>query len=160
MRKIKEMLRLHFEVGLTNRQIARSLSVSHSTVNDLLGRFQVAGLNWPLPEDRDEATLEAELYSGNTGHDTGGPDWNQTHRELSRKGVTLLRLPPVRTEAPLHPGEQCTISQPVDGLTIAVGICGRLLGLAERLASTKAEPFLPTGAATVKEGPLDGPSQS
>jgi DNA-binding transcriptional regulator LsrR (DeoR family) len=49
VRKIKEMLRLHFEVGLTNRQIARSLSVSHSTVNDLLGRFQVAGLDWPLP---------------------------------------------------------------------------------------------------------------
>jgi hypothetical protein len=33
MRKIKEMLRLHFEVGLSNREIARSLSVSHSTVS-------------------------------------------------------------------------------------------------------------------------------
>jgi transposase len=94
VRKIKEMLRLHFEVGLTNRQIARSLSVSHSTVNDLLGRFQVAGLDWPLPEDLDEAALEAELYSGNTGKSRRRPepDWNQIHRELSRKGVTLQLL--------------------------------------------------------------------
>jgi len=94
MRKIKEMLRLHFEVGLSNREISRSLSVSHSTVNDLLGRFQVAGMAWPLPEDVDEAALEAVLYSGNTGKSRRRPepDWNQVHRELSRKGVTLQLL--------------------------------------------------------------------
>jgi len=94
MRKIKEMLRLHFEVGLSNREIARSLSVSHSTVSDLLGRFQVAGMAWPLPEDVDEAALEAVLYSGNTGKSRRRPepDWNQVHREFSRKGVTLQLL--------------------------------------------------------------------
>jgi len=68
--------------------------VSHSTVNDLLGRFQVAGLCWPLPPGLDEAALEVELYSGNTGKSRcrPGPDWNQIHRELSRKGGTLQLL--------------------------------------------------------------------
>lgn len=35
MRKIKEVLRLHWDLGLGNRAVARSLSVSHSTVIDL-----------------------------------------------------------------------------------------------------------------------------
>jgi len=94
MRKLKEMLRLHFEVGLSNRGIARSLSVSHSTVNDLLGRFRSAGMTWPLPGKVDEAVLQAVLYPGNTGkrRHRPEPDWSQVHRELSRKGVTLQLL--------------------------------------------------------------------
>ena len=94
MRKIKEMLRLHFEVGLSNREIARSLSVSHTTVSELLGRFHSAGMSWPLPEGIDEAALEAALYPGNTGKSRrrSEPDWVHIHRELSRKGVTLQLL--------------------------------------------------------------------
>jgi len=81
-------------VGPANRQIARSLAVSHSTVSDLLGRFQVAGFCWPLPPGLNEPALEVELYSGNTGKSRRHPepDWNRIHRELSRKGVTLQLL--------------------------------------------------------------------
>jgi len=94
MRKIKEMLRLHFEVGLSNREIGRSLSVSHTTISELLGRFQAAGMSWPLPEGIDEAALEAALYPGNTGKSRRRPepDWAHIHRELRRKGVTLQLL--------------------------------------------------------------------
>lgn len=94
MRKVREMLRLHFEMGASNREIARSLSVSHSTVNGLLGRFKSAGMSWPLPGEVDEAGLEAVLYPGNTGKSRRRPepDWNQVHRELSRKGITLQLL--------------------------------------------------------------------
>lgn len=94
MRKLKEMLRLHFEVGRSNREIARSLAVSHSTVNDLLGRLKVAGFGWPLPPDLDEPALEAALYTGNTGKSRRRPepDWSTVHKELSRKGVTLQLL--------------------------------------------------------------------
>ncbi|MGE5507003.1 MAG: helix-turn-helix domain-containing protein, partial [Chitinophagales bacterium] len=67
MRKIKEMLRLHDELGLKQREIARSLGISHSTVGDLLGRMRASGLAWPLPEDLDEAALEGMLYPGNAG---------------------------------------------------------------------------------------------
>ena len=62
MRKIKEVLRLKFELGFANRQIARSCKVSHSTVADYLQRAEAAGLNsWPLPVDLDETGLEARL---------------------------------------------------------------------------------------------------
>lgn len=64
MRKVKEILRLKWEIGLAARQIAHSLSISHSTVLDMLRRAERAGLTWPLP-DIDEATLEAQLYPGN-----------------------------------------------------------------------------------------------
>jgi len=86
MRKLKEMLRLHFEVGLSNRAIARSLSVSHSTVSDLLGRFRSAGMTWPLPGDVDEATLEAALYPGNTGRSRHRPEPDGTGSTGSSAG--------------------------------------------------------------------------
>jgi hypothetical protein len=54
MRKIKEILRLKFELGLGNRQIARSCSINHSTVADYLRRAVAANLNlrmdgWSAP---------------------------------------------------------------------------------------------------------------
>lgn len=41
MRKIDEILRLKFELQLTNRQIARSCKVSHSTVQEYLEQFAI-----------------------------------------------------------------------------------------------------------------------
>ena len=51
MRKIVEVLRLKWECGQTDRAIARSCSISHSTVSEYLRRAREAGLNWPLPAD-------------------------------------------------------------------------------------------------------------
>jgi len=62
MRKIKEALRLCWELGLSVRQTARSVGVAGSTVSDLLYRAKAAGLEWPLPESLDNQALEALLY--------------------------------------------------------------------------------------------------
>jgi len=51
MRKIKEVLRLKWERGLSNRQIAAACGVSRPTVSEYLRRLAEAGLSWPLPED-------------------------------------------------------------------------------------------------------------
>jgi transposase len=93
MRKIKEILRLKWDHGLAARQIAHSLSISHSTVLDLLGRFQQSGLPWPLPDIDDDA-LEAKLYPGNPAPAQKRPeaDMAYIHQELQRKGVTLQLL--------------------------------------------------------------------
>lgn len=93
MRKIKEILRLKWEVGLAARQIAHSLSISHSTVLDMLRRAERAGFTWPLP-DLDDATLETRLYPGNPdpARKRPEPDMAYIHRELRRKGVTLQLL--------------------------------------------------------------------
>ncbi|HZU28650.1 MAG TPA: IS21 family transposase [Bryobacteraceae bacterium] len=62
MRKIHEILRLHFEQKLGQRQIARSANVSQSTVHDYLVRAEHANLAWPLAEDWDETRLEVALF--------------------------------------------------------------------------------------------------
>ena len=86
MRKIKEVLRLKFELGLPNRQIARSCSINHSTVADYLNRAGAAGLNhWPLPADLDEAGLEARLFPARMtppSQPRQAVDWAAIHEEL------------------------------------------------------------------------------
>ena len=93
MRKVKEILRLKWDLGLGVRQIARSCSVSHSTVIEILTRAEAAGLSWPL-EDLDEAALEAKLYPAPPQAKDAKPmpDMEYTHNELRRQGVTLQLL--------------------------------------------------------------------
>jgi transposase len=95
MRKIKEVLRLKLEVGLSNRQIGRSCGVSRTVVAEYLGRFKAAGLSWPGAAELDDATLERKLYPP-TGalpaRERPVPEWSNVHRELHRKGVTLALL--------------------------------------------------------------------
>jgi hypothetical protein len=57
MRKIKEVLRLKFEGGLTYDAIGRSCNIGHTTVGEYLKRAQEAGLRWPLPADMDDNLL-------------------------------------------------------------------------------------------------------
>jgi len=52
MRKIREVLRLRFELGLGQRAIARACSISQSTVHDYLNRAAAAGVVWPLGSER------------------------------------------------------------------------------------------------------------
>ena len=60
MRKIREVLRLKFEVGLSARQIAVSVQVGRVTVGDYLNRFAASGLIWPC--SLSDAELEQQLF--------------------------------------------------------------------------------------------------
>src|SRR5436190_15842268 len=62
MRKIKEVLRLKHELGLGQRQTARSCSIGLGTVHDYLARAAEAGLTWPLPDGWDEDRIQAALF--------------------------------------------------------------------------------------------------
>jgi transposase len=95
MRKVREVLRLKFDGGQTNRRIARSCHISRPTVSDYLLRFEKAGLEWPAAAALDDATLEQKLFAPVPVAPIAGravPDWSQVHRELRRKGVTLTLL--------------------------------------------------------------------
>jgi len=95
MRKIKEVLRLKFDHQLSKRQIAQSCSIAHSTVSEYLRRFRQASLGWPLPEKIDDNQLEQLLFPRpqiGSPHRRSQPDWAYIHRELRRKGVTLMLL--------------------------------------------------------------------
>src|SRR5881409_2438440 len=54
MRKIREVLRLKLDLGLKDREIARSCSIPHSTVANYLDRAKDAGLGWPLLPEFDD----------------------------------------------------------------------------------------------------------
>lgn len=62
MRKIKEVMRLRFELHLGYQQIGRSCAIAVSTVHKYLKRAEEAGLSWPLPEGWDEARVEAAAF--------------------------------------------------------------------------------------------------
>lgn len=95
MRKIREVLRLKFECKLSNRKIATSTSIARSTVSDYIERMNAAGLHWPLPDDMDDAQLEQILFP-QVPHPQKAQrpplDFSKIHKELKRKGVTLMLL--------------------------------------------------------------------
>jgi transposase len=95
MRKVRDILRLSFEQGLSRRQIGASLGLPHTTVADHLRRAMDAGLSWPLPEGMSDTELEALLFAKEPVLPVDArpaPDWHYVHRELRRKGVTLMLL--------------------------------------------------------------------
>lgn len=57
MRKVREILRLHYEGKLRQREIARAANVSQSTVSTCISRAIRAQLSWPPPADWDEDRL-------------------------------------------------------------------------------------------------------
>jgi transposase len=95
MRKILEILRLHYNCNLSNREIATSCLVSRSTVSDYIHRAQAAELGWPLPADCDEERLEKLLFptcSGRPKTTAPMPDFAEMHERLRHKGMTLALL--------------------------------------------------------------------
>lgn len=95
MRKIREVLRLRWEHGLTHRQIATSCRIGQTSSREYVRRASDAGLRWPLPEDLTDGDLEQRLFPPPEtipSAERSLPDWDYVHRELRRKGVTLLLL--------------------------------------------------------------------
>jgi transposase len=95
MRKIREVLRLRFAQGLSQRAIGASVRLSTGAVNTYLNRARLAGLEWPLPDGLDDDHLEARLYPPPPAVATDQrpvPDWAVVHRELRRPNVTLALL--------------------------------------------------------------------
>ena len=94
MKKIREILRLKYEAGLSHRAIAGACKVSNSTVGEYLRRAEAAGVRWPLPEVGEEE-LYWKLFPEKeqpTEKRYPVPDWEETRKELRQKGVTLRLL--------------------------------------------------------------------
>jgi transposase len=96
MRQLRELFTLHFEQGLSQRQLARSLGVVRSTIERTLQRFALAELSWPLPVDLSDEQLEQLLYR-KLAHQRAAksvvrPNYAAAVIELARKGVTRQLL--------------------------------------------------------------------
>jgi transposase len=102
MRQIKEVLRLHHEAHLSERQIAHTCRVSRSTVQRYLERATAVNLGWPLPESLDDTQVERLLFpapppdaAAPEGRQPAKPqpDFAKVHQELkANKSVTLQLL--------------------------------------------------------------------
>ena len=97
MRKVKEVLRLRFELRFGQRQIARSCRMGLSTVHEYLERAEAAGVGWPLPEDWSEEELEAKLFgqqpvSPRAVKQRPQPDWKTIHEQLQQHRHLTLQL--------------------------------------------------------------------
>lgn len=96
MLKLKQLLRLHFELKLTNRQIANSLSLSVGVVNKYINRAINIKVPWPLPAELNEKKLASLLKTtpskANQSIGAEQIDFAKTHQELKLKGVTLQLL--------------------------------------------------------------------
>ncbi len=97
MRKIKEVLRLRFDLGLRQDQIARSCSIGQATVHRYLEKAAVAKPGWPLPGDFDDRRLDQLLFPARPLRTPSQPrpglDFDQLHAQLqTHKHLTLQLL--------------------------------------------------------------------
>ncbi len=92
--KIKEILRLRFAAGLSERNIARSCNVSRTTVSEYLSRASETGLTWPEAATLNEDELHARLFPLPAPKKASRPlpDWSYVRKEAARRGMTLLLL--------------------------------------------------------------------
>jgi len=95
MKKIREVIRLHWDRRASVREIAAACGIGRTTVGEYLHRAGAAGLSWPLPDELSDAELTRLLFprpkSGEPLRPM--PDWSLVQKELSRqKGMTLLLL--------------------------------------------------------------------
>ena len=94
MRKVKDILRLKFEAGLSHERIAAAVGLSKGAVTHYLQRAARAGVSWPIAPTLDDTALEALLFPPmpRARSSYAVPDFAVIHQELKRKGVTLQLL--------------------------------------------------------------------
>jgi transposase len=104
MRKIREVLRLTHELGLSVRQVSMATGVGKTAVGEFVARAKVIGITWPVPPEISDAELERRLFTPAGFHDgptRKAPNWAKVHEELKRRGVTRMILwEEHRAEAP------------------------------------------------------------
>ncbi len=96
MRKSKEILRMKWKLGFSDRQVAASLRIAHSTVGDYIKRAEQAGLDWAQVEKLGEVELKSKLFPQKKKKAKPNqrplPDWEKVDQELHRPGVTRKLL--------------------------------------------------------------------
>ncbi len=94
MRRIREIVRLKFELGLSDSEVARGAGVARSTVQDHLRRIAASGMRHEELLALDDAVLDERLFGPRQRRDMSRPlpDWENIERQLRGRGVTLRLL--------------------------------------------------------------------
>lgn len=95
MKQLQEIIRLKFDLKLSNRNIGRMLNVSPSTVSLYLSAFKRKGIAWdpnsPISQEELEKLLCPTKHLSSL-RELVVPDFEQIHLELKKKVVTLQLL--------------------------------------------------------------------
>ena len=99
MRKIREILRLGLQCGLSNREISRSCNVSRSTVGKYIDSAQKASMSYLDTTKMDNRQLK-EVFKQERARATSKPqpDWAYIHQEKKKKGINKTLIYLIRTE--------------------------------------------------------------
>lgn len=93
LRMIKDVLRLKWHGNLSHEQTAAALKISKGVVSKYVGLATAAGLDWETVQSWSEQQLATALQPRSAAAPSVVvPDWGRIHRELDRKGVTLMLL--------------------------------------------------------------------
>ncbi len=94
MRKVREILRLRWELKRSVRETATALGVSIGVVSGAVKRAERCGLDWAATVELSDGALEERLYGPRKGGavDRPEPDPVWIHLERRRPGVTLELL--------------------------------------------------------------------
>lgn len=95
MRKLKEVFRLKFECGLSDRQISKSYTIARSTVAEYIFRLKHSGMSWEELKVLSDDEVNAILFPVKEGEakERPLPDFALVHEELKKnKAVTVYLL--------------------------------------------------------------------
>ena len=97
MRKVKEILRMKWALGLSHRTIEHSLGTSIGTISKLGRQAKAKGLDWASVEGLSEEQVEAMLYAKSEvgtaeSRERPMPGFAEVHAERKKPGVTLQLL--------------------------------------------------------------------
>lgn len=103
LRMIKDLIRLKWHAQLSHAQIAATLKLSKGVVAKYVALATAADLDWDTVQDWSEQQLSTALQPRTaTSQSIVVPDWARIHRELDRKGMTLMLLWQEYVEAHPH----------------------------------------------------------
>lgn len=92
MTSYREILRLR-SLGFSERNIARSASVSRNTVKKVLTRAAELNIAWPLDFGMTDSALEEIMFpQEKTATNKRMPDFDYIRKELMRNGVNKKLL--------------------------------------------------------------------
>ena len=91
MSRVKEILKMKHEMGMTIREIGTACGCGKSTVSDILTRAEKGGIEWP--NELNERQLMQRLYPPEESQKLAAePDVEHIFQEMKKKNVTLLLL--------------------------------------------------------------------
>ena len=107
MVKYREILRQR-AMGISIRNIAFSCKCSTATVVTVVDRAKARGLEWPLPEEMNDAAIRAVIYPREPKPDASKAeiDHERVDKEMERPGVTLMVLWSEYCDAALASGKE------------------------------------------------------